>query len=188
MNRHCTVFGQSKPVCLRSRSAREPAVLVSGDVLLAASVTFSPLLVVRAAPFFMTAKTSSAKPSATLASSELLYFATAPYHWPGSAGVPPTVSRAYVASSAAPARMFCVALVLICAAETPLAADAAAMPRGPPPSAGGVVLPSPLPSDAGALDPSKSCIGPYPPAALGCVSVSQRLTTYETASRTFPGT
>ena len=94
MNRHCTVFGQSKLVCLRSRSAREPAVLVSGDVLLAASVTFSPLLVVRAAPFFMTAKTSSAKPSATLASSELLYFATAPYHLPGSAGVAPMVSRA----------------------------------------------------------------------------------------------
>src|SRR2546430_8744358 len=84
--------------------------------------------------------------------------------------------------------MFCAALVLICAADTPLAADAAAMPRGPPPSAGGVALPSPFPSDAGALDPSKICIGPYPPAALGCVSVSQRLTTYETASRTFPGT
>src|SRR5436309_4483915 len=177
MNRHCTVFGQSKLVCLRSRSAREPAVLVSGDVLVAGSVTFSPLLVVRAAPFFMTAKTSSAKPSATLASSELLYFATAPYHLPGSAGVPPTVSRAYVASSAAPARMFCVALVLICAAETPLAADAAAMPRAAEPRAGVAALPSaPFPSSAGALDASRSCIGPYPPAALGPVSVSQRLT------------
>src|SRR5438093_461913 len=81
MNRHWTDFGQSKPVCLRSRSASEPAVLVSGDTLAPVSVTVSP-----------------------------------------------------------------------------------------------------------ALDPSKICIGPYPPAALGCVSVSQRLTTYETASRTFPGT
>src|SRR2546430_13764564 len=143
MNRHWTDFGQLKPVCLRSRSAREPAVLVSGDTLAPASVTVSPVLVVRAAPFLIVAKTSSAKPSATLASSELLYFATAPYHWPGSAGVPPTVSRAYVASSAAPARMFCVALVLICAAETPLAADAAAMSPGPPPIAGaGAFFPS----------------------------------------------
>jgi hypothetical protein len=125
----------------------------------------------------MTAKTSSAKPSATLASSELLYFATAPYHLPASAGVAPRVSRAYVASSAAPARMFCVALVLICVAEMPLAADAAAMPRGPEPRAGVDALPSPFPSDAGALAASRSCIGPYPPAALGCVSVSQRLTT-----------
>src|SRR2546430_11355377 len=175
MNRHWTDFGQLKPVCLRSRSAREPAVLVSGDAWARASGTVSPVRVVRAAPFLIVAKTSSAKPSATLASSELLYFATAPYHWPGSAGVPPTVSRAYVASSAAPARMFCVALVLICAAETPLAADPAAMPRGPPPSAGTVALPSPFPSDAGALDPPKSGIGPYPPAARGGVPVSRRL-------------
>src|SRR5882762_3376194 len=177
MNRHWSTSGQSKPVCLRSRSAREPALLVSGEILVPASVTVSPVLVVRAAPFLMAANTSSAKPSATLASSELLYFATAPYHLAGSAGVAPTVSRAYVASSAAPARMFCVVLVLISAAGTPLAADAAAMLRSPSPSAGVAALPSPFASDAGALDPSMSCSGPYPPAALGCVSVSQRLTT-----------
>src|SRR5439155_12822274 len=94
MNRHCTVLGQSKPVCLRSRRARDPAVLVSGATAVAASVTVSPVLVVRAAPFLRTEKTSSANPSATLASSEALYLATAPYHLAASAGVPPTVSRA----------------------------------------------------------------------------------------------
>src|SRR6266550_1467324 len=189
MNRHCTAFGQSNPVCLRSRSVSEPVVLVSGDVLVAASAMLSPLVVVRVAPFFMTAKTSSAKPRATLASSELLYFATAPYHLPASVGVAPTVSRAYAASSAAPARMFCPALVLISEGETPVAADAAAMPRTPePPDGVSPLPPAPFSSDTGALDASSSCIGPYPPAALGCMSVSQRLTTYDTASRTFWGT
>src|SRR5256885_11527833 len=178
MNRHCTVFGQSTPVCLRSSSVSEPVVLVSGDTFVAASATVSPLVVVRAAPFFMTAKTSSAKPRATLTSSELLYFATAPYHLPASAGVVPTVSRAYAARSAAPARTFSAALVLISEGETPLAADAAAIPRTTEPPEGVTPLPpAPFSSDAGPLDASSSCIGPDPPAALGCASVSQRLTT-----------
>jgi len=86
-------------------------VLVSGETVLAANITVSPVLVVRDAPALIMANTSSANPSATLASSEPLNFATAPYHSAASAGVPPTVSRAYRASSAAPARMFCDAFV-----------------------------------------------------------------------------
>src|SRR5438445_12671466 len=41
MNRHCTPDGQSKVVCLRARGTSDPAVLVSGETALAASITVS---------------------------------------------------------------------------------------------------------------------------------------------------
>jgi hypothetical protein len=187
MNRHWRPFGQSGPVCLRSKSTSVFAALVSAATAVAASVIVCPSASLRAAPLLIVRNTASANPSATARSSEPLYFATAPYHLAASFGRPPTVSRAYSASSAAPPRMFCAASFFSRLAATPVAAAAAASDAPLSLRADARWRPSPLPlvlAEAGSV----SCIGPKPPAALGAVIGSQRVSVCETASKTFSGT
>src|SRR5438552_9957217 len=126
MKRQSRPGGQSAGDWRSARSPSDVAVARSGVTAVEARTIAWPSLVVREAPDAIVANTLSAKPSATAASVEPLYFATAPYHLAASAGREPTVSRAYCASSAAPPRMFCLASVLIALALARIAMAAAA--------------------------------------------------------------
>src|SRR6184192_207059 len=126
MKRQSRPGGQSAGDWRSGRSPSDVAVARSGVTAVEARTIVCPSLVVRVAPEAIVAKTLSAKPSATAASVEPLYFATAPYHFAASAGSEPTVSCAYCASTAAPPRMFCFAFVLRSLALAPVAFAAAA--------------------------------------------------------------
>src|SRR4051812_1100571 len=124
MKRQARRGGQSTSAPLWLSRCSAPAVLVLGLTLAGGSVTCWPSPVVREAPRWIVAYTASAKSSATAASSEPLYLATAPYQSDRFAGGAPTVSRAYWASSAASPRMFWVASRLSRLGLTPKSAAA----------------------------------------------------------------
>src|SRR3981081_998456 len=126
MKRQSRPPGQSARVSLRAWSPSSAAVLRSGATAVEARTTVCPSLVVREAPAAIVANTLSAKPSATGASVDPLYFATAPYARAASRGRHPQESRAYCARSAAPPRMFCFAFALSSLAVVRLAPAAAA--------------------------------------------------------------